>query len=254
MEHQPHQGRTLNPAQKQKTNETEYKFTIATAIAEELESCCKEIKRLLNRLSINLSKAKREILGGQNQLSRLITNRFRALRNEIINSYLSFASNNVTHRKWDISKAPGDEIVKLLEVRLTDQNNNSIDSIDFYKGGNIEYTYQILKEGYHPIPNIHLFNQNGEYILVSTADSNDSFKTIGKYTTKAELPYHLLNDRRYIVGVAISTLLPHIVHFYEQDALKFEVIENMEYRNTDYRGIMPGTIRPLLKWQIEKIN
>ena len=134
------------------------------------------------------------------------------------------------------------------------EHDNHIDLIDFYKGGNIEYTYQILKEGYNPIPNIHLFNQNGEYILVSTADSNNIFKTKGKYKTKAELPPHFLNDGKYIVGIAISTLLPHIVHFFEEDALRFEVIENMKHRNTDYRGVMPGTIRPILKWETKKIN
>ncbi len=173
---------------------------------------------------------------------------------EIINSYLSTTSINITKRNWSISDAPGDSIVKLLEVKLTDEYNKTVNLIDFHKGGNIEYTYQILKKGYFPIPNIHIFNQDGEYIFVSTANSIDSFNDIGKYTTKAELPSHFLNDGRYIVGVAMSTLLPHVVHFYERDALQFEVIENMEYRNTEYRGRMPGTIRPLLKWQTEKIS
>jgi len=173
---------------------------------------------------------------------------------ELIKSYLSATSENVTYRKWDLTYAPGDEVAKLLEVRLTDENNEKVDLIDFYKGGNIEYTYQILKEGFNPIPNIHLLTQDGQYILVSTANANESFRNIGKYTTKAELPPHFLNDGKYVAGIAISTLLPHIVHFFEEEALKFEVLENMEYRNTDYRGEMPGTIRPVLKWATTKIN
>ena len=42
------------------------------------------------------------------------------------------------------------------------------------------------------------------------------------------------------------------MHFFEQEALAFDVIENMERRNTEYRGAMPGVIRPLLEWTIEK--
>ena len=172
---------------------------------------------------------------------------------QLINNYLNSESENLTTKNWSLENAPGDEIAKLLNVRLIDENGNNLDAIDFYQGGYIEYTYQILKGGYNPIPNFHLFNQNGDYVLVSTANSTKSPNLTGTYTTKVELPKHFLNDGKYIGGVAVSTLLPHIVHFYEKDALRFDVIENMEYRNTEYRGIMPGTIRPLLTWQTEKI-
>jgi len=172
---------------------------------------------------------------------------------DIINQYIKSSSDNLTKRKWDISNSPGDEIVKLLEVTLLNENSEPTQAMDFQKGGFIEYTYQILQSGYHPVPNIHFFDQYGEYLFVSTANQPNSYNKVGTYKAKANIPPHFLNDGTYIVGVAISTLLPMKVHFFEQAALRFDVIENMDTRNTDYRGVMPGPMRPLLDWLIDKI-
>jgi predicted transcriptional regulator len=125
---------------------------IATAIAEELESCCKKIKRLLNRLSINLSKAKREILGGQNQLSRLITNRFRALRNEIINSYLSEKeklkeyTNNLINEVTDNLIERFEESLSETENRLIERFSSELDSLERNLTHTLESELSSIKE------------------------------------------------------------------------------------------------------------
>ncbi len=173
---------------------------------------------------------------------------------EMINYYLNSTNDNIIQRKWDIDNAPGDEIVRLLEVKLSNDYNETIDSIDFYEGGNIEFTYVILKDGYFPIPNIHVFNQHSDYVFVSNADRKKVLNTIGTYTTKVKLPHHFLNGGGYMLGVAVSTMSPLVVHFFEKEALRFDVIENMEFRNSDYRCPMPGIIRPVLDWRIEKIS
>lgn len=61
---------------------------IGTAIAEELEGCCKEIKRLLNLILTNLERAKRQILSGQNGISSLIKRSFIKLRRDLTAIYL----------------------------------------------------------------------------------------------------------------------------------------------------------------------
>ncbi len=173
---------------------------------------------------------------------------------EIINYYLNSTSDNVVQRIWDIANAPGDENVKLLGIKISDDNGDTLDSIDFYEGGNLELTYQILKYGYHPVPNIHIFNQHNEYIFVTSPNPADVYSDPGIYTVKAELPHHFLNVGRYLAGVAITTIIPLVIHFYEEEALRFDVVENMEHRDTDFRGAVPGTIRPLLKWKTKKNN
>jgi lipopolysaccharide transport system ATP-binding protein len=170
----------------------------------------------------------------------------------IINNYLRLSADTINHAEWEISNAPGDDISKLLEVRLLNEMGENAVSLDFYQGGYVEYTYQILKEGYRPIPNLHIFDKHNEYVLVSTANDNGFYNSIGVYTSRVKIPPHFLNDGQYTVGVALTTLLPHVLHFYEKEALRFEVVEDMELRQTQYRGVMPGIIRPILEWQIIK--
>jgi len=72
-----------------------------------------------------------------------------------------------------------------------------------------------------------------------------------------------LNQNTYFIGVAISSFgRGVIVHFFEQNALSFNVkdsIYNVPTRlqvdgEVAYSGDIPGTIRPLLKWEIQKLN
>ena len=54
--------------------------------------------------------------------------------NEVINYYLSTSTEVATKKRWDLESSPGDEVARLLEVKLTDTHGNDIDSIDFYQG------------------------------------------------------------------------------------------------------------------------
>lgn len=61
---------------------------IATEIAEELQGCCEELKRLVNRVLTNLEKAKRDILNGETKIIRLIKQSFIKLRRDLTTLYL----------------------------------------------------------------------------------------------------------------------------------------------------------------------
>jgi lipopolysaccharide transport system ATP-binding protein len=50
--------------------------------------------------------------------------------------------------------------------------------------------------------------------------------------------------------VALITLEPLIVQFYEPDVVAFQIIESNDGESArgDYVGDISGTVRPLLKW------
>ena len=52
-----------------------------------------------------------------------------------------------------------------------------------------------------------------------------------------------------MVGAAVSTHDPVMVHFYERDAVSFPVVEGLERDSArgDYAGPMPGVVRPMLE-------
>jgi lipopolysaccharide transport system ATP-binding protein len=171
----------------------------------------------------------------------------------VINYYLSKGSDITTMRTWSLADAPGDAAVKLLSGRIVNQQGESVDVVDFYEPWGIEIKYQILENGYQPLPNIHLFNEKGDYVFACTQPLTEAGYTIGTYKTTVWVPAHLLNDGRYIAGLACSTMMPQRIHFNEREALIFDVLEDMEKRKTDFRGTMPGVIRPQLPWESVKL-
>ena len=109
---------------------------------------------------------------------------------------------------------PGDDVARLLQARLTDKEGNDIDAVDFYKECEMEFIYEVLKDGYFPIPNLHLFNQKGDLVLISTESIKTQLNIRGRYRATMQIPAHFLNDGRYIAGIAASTMIPERVHFY----------------------------------------
>lgn len=173
---------------------------------------------------------------------------------EVINYYLSSGSQIATTKKWDEPDCPGDHVAKLLEARLINNKKQGISSVDFHDVSGVEFTYKVMTTGYCPIPNLHLYNEKGDHVFASSETTSESLAKPGIYRTIMWIPRDLLNDGRYIAGVAASTMLPERIHFYQREALVFDVIEDMNKRPTEYRGSVPGVVRPKLQWTTEKID
>lgn len=170
-----------------------------------------------------------------------------------ISNYLTLGSELNTKKIYSTNNPFGDDICKLLEVGLVDEKDNQLNAIEFENGGYIYLKYKIEKEGFLPIPNAHFFSQKGEYVLVSSPSKDQISSMVGLHFAKVQIPPHFLNEGRYIVGMAISTVIPQIIHMYDSEALTFDVIENMDKRSNDYRGAIPGIVRPHLIWETKKV-
>ncbi len=173
---------------------------------------------------------------------------------KIINSYIISDGQVVTKREWRQEDYPGDNIARLIKAEIIDESGINLKAIDFSDNFYIEIIYDVLLNGYVVAPNIHLFDKSGEYVFVAIAERSSSSSGIGRYKTRVKIPRNFLNNGRYSIGIACTTLLPHILHFYEKDALEFDIVEDMENRNNFYRGDIPGVIRPELFWETMKIK
>lgn len=170
---------------------------------------------------------------------------------KVIAEYLSTGSEITTYRKW-ASNWPGDEVARLIEVRLIDSQGQALDVVDFYQPAAIEFWYEVCKPGYCPVPNLHLYNDKGELVFISGANQHDWLGEVGMFHTVMTLPAQLLNNGRYLAGVAVSTMVPERVHFFERDVIVFDVVEDMNQRPFGYRGTIPGVVRPHLNWLTER--
>ena len=76
---------------------------------------------------------------------------------------------------------------------------------------------------------------------------------MGHFIHRAWIPANLLAEGLHLVGFALTTLSPLVVHFYEQEAVAFNVVDNRggETARGDYTGDMPGVVRPLLQCSTE---
>lgn len=171
----------------------------------------------------------------------------------IIHNYASLETELITENSWKLDRK-GDDVAHLISARLINAMSQPVNVVFLHEQVGIEFTYEVLKTGSKPIPNIHMFNVKGDHVFASAETTQDRFKEPGVYRAVVWIPADLLNDGRYLVGIALSTMIPEKIHFYEQGALIFDVVENMELRPMEYRGGIPGVIRPNLKWQTDKIG
>lgn len=173
---------------------------------------------------------------------------------KIINYYLNEMGSRGTEVQWERSKAPGDDVAILHSAQVVDENHHKIPIATANQKIGIEFIYEILKSGHTPIPNIHIFTARGECAFISHDELNGKLSTIGKHRATMWIPENLLNEGTYLAGIALSTMMPLKIHFYQQDALMFSVIEDiMNSKKSDYNQRVPGVVRPRLNWTNIKI-
>ena len=173
---------------------------------------------------------------------------------EVINHYLDEAKSRTTETSWAGETAPGDAVAILHSARIVDEHHTSIPFATADKKVGVEFTYEVLEPGHVPVPNIHIFTLRGEYAFISHAEFDEKLGEVGKHRATMWIPEDLLNEGTYIAGVALSTMRPLKIHFYQQDALTFNVVEDiMNSRKLDFNQKIPGVVRPRLKWENKKI-
>ncbi len=168
----------------------------------------------------------------------------------VIDNYLS--SETIAQQKWENSTKDG--VAYILSARLINKKKQVIETAHIDEEIGVEFVYDLKEKGYKPVANIHVFNIKGDHVFVSHEAVDNKFSEIGLYKSIMWIPDNLLNEGRYTVGIAVSTHIPEKVHSYEPEALIFDVLEDMETRTVDYRGIIPGIVRPNLKWETNRIN
>ena len=169
---------------------------------------------------------------------------------EVVNHYLDDASAQTTEMKWEKENAPGDSVAILHSARVINDDNEIIPFATANKKIGIEFTYEVLKGGHTPVPNIHIFTSRGETAFISHEEFDEKLGTTGKHRATMWIPENLLNEGTYIAGIALSTMRPLKIHFYKQEALVFNVVEDiMNSRQLDFNQKIPGVVRPRLKWE-----
>ncbi|HKO01277.1 MAG TPA: ABC transporter ATP-binding protein [Thermoanaerobaculia bacterium] len=175
---------------------------------------------------------------------------------EVVRFYLHSDLGTTAAREWpDVTLAPGDDVAKLRAIRVRSEGEIA-SKIDIRKPVFIEMEWDVLQPNRVLTPNLHFRNDEGIIAFISN-DLDPEWRRrpreTGRYVSVVEVPGNFLAEGTLIVGAAVSTMSPVRVHFFEQDAVAFEVIDSLSGDSSrgDYGGAIPGAVRPMLQWTNE---
>ena len=169
---------------------------------------------------------------------------------EITAKYLSGSAEESGIRKWEVSKAPGTEEVRLLEVSIYAHDGESKSVFEVSEDIYIKLTYRI------GTPNVRFrcalnFITQGVFAFSSIEPVEMMREETGIYTSTLKVPSHLLNESEYTVNVSIFSSAGAKKHYVNlRDGISFQVYDSMTKPSArgDYSQNLAGVIRPLLHW------
>jgi lipopolysaccharide transport system ATP-binding protein len=175
---------------------------------------------------------------------------------EVTRVYLQANHGTMASRDWpDLANAPGNEVARLRSVRVRDANGETVEVVDIRRPIAIEMTFEVLQGGHVLIPNHHFHNEDGICAFI-THDYVDRDwvrrpRPPGLYTSTMWIPGNFLSEGMMIISPCVSTHVPEAVHFWERDAIAFQVTDSHDGDSVrgDYRGTYPGVVRPQFQWE-----
>jgi len=155
-------------------------------------------------------------------------------------------------------KQVGDAHARLMSAAIQDVNGRTIYEPELGQPIVVTMRYRILDAArLKSVPNFHFYRADGTCAFVAGAP-NVEISEPGEYIAACRIPSHFLNDGSYFVGFALTSFsnVGHAVHFFEQSALCFNVRDPMDSvgRRHGYGGPIPGAVRPLLEWTVERLK
>ncbi|MBA3831417.1 MAG: ABC transporter ATP-binding protein [Chthoniobacterales bacterium] len=173
---------------------------------------------------------------------------------EIVGAYLRSGLGTTAEREWgDDSAAPGNDIVRLRALRIRTHTGEISEAMDIRLPVRVEMEFDVLTDGHSLVPNFHFFNEEGVCVFIA-GDHDPAWehrtRPRGRYASTAWIPGNYLSEGTIVVSAAISTMDPVAVHYFERDAVAFQVIDSLagDSARGRFAGPIPGVVRPLLKW------
>ena len=181
---------------------------------------------------------------------------------QVVTNYLHSASYATgAHASFpDDESAPGDDLARLLSVRVVDKEGNTVETSDIRDPVGIEIRYRVLRTGPPLFAKIRVVEPRGTaaFNALDTARQADDSSEPGVYASTAWIPANLLTEGTTKVDVAVCTLrapkLNQRAQLYE--AVSFTVFDpgDGDSARGRFTGQLSGAVRPLLEWTVDRIE
>jgi lipopolysaccharide transport system ATP-binding protein len=172
----------------------------------------------------------------------------------VVVKYLSVQGVLNAKNEWIENDAPGNEYIKLRKAYIVDSEYNKIDHAFINQKIGFSVEYEVLKDVPFFTHGINVFNSMETHLFTSHDDLDYTENTTikkGFYRTTTWIPADLLQNERIEFSFACMRYNPFDVLFHEKKLLSINVLEtkNTSTRNENYKGELPGLIRPKLSWE-----
>ena len=178
--------------------------------------------------------------------------------NQVVNAYLGENWNVTAEKQWSEShEQPGNSIVKLLKVRACTKAGVTTESISIREPIGIELTYEVRQPGHVLTPKVELINEEG-FNVFATHDVDERWRRESRlparYVSTVWIPGNFLSGGNLRINASVMSHYPAtFTHVDAPGVAAFQVLDVGDERTArgDYRGPMPGAVRPLLNWDTE---
>lgn len=162
------------------------------------------------------------------------------------------SGNRKASMEWGLSDAPGNEAVRLTRIASLNVHGEETRFFDISEAIHIQLEYIMPSKQRLPIaPQIRVFDETKTCIFVSykpQAWVNEIANST--YVSVCIIPGHLLNNRRYFIDAYFTTPVTREIHLHVENIISFEIADSE--RDTNF-GVIPGAVRPELRWITDKI-
>lgn len=177
---------------------------------------------------------------------------------QVVGNYLRSDHGTTAERTWREGLRPGNSVARLRRARVRDAAGETTETLDIRRPVGVEMEYDVLEGGRTLVPNILVHNEDGVEVFCSCDPSLENRRgprPPGRYRSIAWIPGNFLAEGRLIVTVGLTTMDPLEDHFFERDAVSFQVVDSIDGDSArgDFAGRMPGVVRPLLDWTTESV-
>jgi len=181
---------------------------------------------------------------------------------QVVTQYLQSTSYATgANISWpDDESAPGDDVVRLLGVRVIDEAGDTVDTVDVREPVGITMRYRVLTDGPGLFAKIRVLDGKGAiaFNALDTRSHAETSSVPGMYESTAWIPANLLPEGTTKIDAAVCSLRAPKLHqrAARYDAVSFTVFDpgDGDSAKGRFTGELSGVVRPLLDWTVERID
>jgi homopolymeric O-antigen transport system ATP-binding protein len=148
--------------------------------------------------------------------------------------------------------------VELVRAWITNRDHDIVSQFSLFEDVYLHVLYSVTEDlSDAVIPFFHVLDAKGEYVFLTFPHDwpAEQGRRAGRYEAMCHIPAHFLNDGSYSVTVQVNTVNDgHTLEFFEHQALRFVIVDdvnkNPHRAHAKYSYEHPGSVRPLLEWQL----